>query len=164
MWCMCKAWLSTFCSKRVKYTTNDQNMINMYNHGNPQSLELIGVQNNTKMPFRHFIKHFVCTYKTNTWVMHEQGWILPKYMLKCHKGPTQTQTNQMGQRPIDKLKKFGDYHDYTCLSCFDLWLCVLHTLTQMCLIMPCTCITYAHHLHTWCTHLFTCHVFAFQSC
>ena len=39
--------------------------------------------------------------------MHEQGWILPKYMLKCHKGPTQTQTNQMGQRPIDKLKKFA---------------------------------------------------------
>ena len=60
-------------SKCVKHTTNDQNMINMYNHGNPQSLELIGVQNNTKMPYRHFIKHFVCTYKTNTWVMHEQG-------------------------------------------------------------------------------------------
>ena len=26
--------------------------------------------------------------------------------------------------------------------------CVLHTLTQMCLVMPCTCITFAHHMHT----------------
>ena len=43
---------------------------------------------------------------------------------------------------------FGDYHDWTCLSCFDNWLCILHTLTQMCLIIPCTCITYAHLKHT----------------
>ena len=69
MWCMCKAWLSTFGSKCVKHTTNDQNMIKMYNHGSPQSLVLIGVQNNTKMPFGHFIKHLICTYKTNMWAM-----------------------------------------------------------------------------------------------
>ena len=25
--------------------------------------------------------------------------------------------------------------------------CVLHTLTKMCLVMPCTCIAYAHHMH-----------------
>ena len=25
--------------------------------------------------------------------------------------------------------------------------CVLHTLTKMCLVMPCACITYAHHMH-----------------
>ena len=38
---------------------------NMYNHGNPQCLVLIGIQNNTKMSFEHFIKHLVCTNKTN---------------------------------------------------------------------------------------------------
>ena len=48
MWCMCKAWLSTFGSKCVKHTTSDQNMINMYNHGNPQILVLIGVQTTPK--------------------------------------------------------------------------------------------------------------------
>ena len=107
MWCMCKAWLSTFGSKCVKHTTNDQNMINKSNHGNPQGLELIGVQHTIKMPFRHFIKHLICNYKTNMWAMHEHGWILPKYMLNCHNWPTQTQTNQMGQSPIKKLKKIS---------------------------------------------------------
>ena len=56
------------------------------------------------------------------------------------------------------VPNFGDYNDYICLLCFDHWVCVLHTLTQMCLVMPCTCITFAHHMHTWCTHLLTCHV------
>ena len=105
MWCMCKAWLSTIRSKCVKHTTNDQIMINMYNHVSPQSLELIGVQNNIIMPFGHFIKHLICTYKTNMWAMHEHRWILPKYMLKCHNWPTQIQTNQMGQSPIKKSKE-----------------------------------------------------------
>ena len=57
------------------------------------------------------------------------------------------------------IPNFRDYHNYTYLSCFDHWLCVLHTLTQMCLVMPWSCITYAHHMHTtytldahtWCT-------------
>ena len=106
-WCMCKAWLSAFGLKCVKHTTNDQNMINMYNHGNSQSLELIRVQNNTKMPSEHFIKHLVCIYKINMWAMHEHVWILPKYMIKCHNWPTQSQTNQMGQSPIKKLKIFS---------------------------------------------------------
>ena len=105
MWCMCKAWLSTFRSKCAKHTPNDQNMTNKSNHGNPQSLKLIGVQNNTKMSFRHFIKHLMCTYKTNMWAMHEHEWILPKYMWECHNWPTQTQIDQMGQSPIKKLKK-----------------------------------------------------------
>ena len=26
-------------------------------------------------------------------------------------------------------------------------------------IMHCTCITYAHHMHTWCTHLHNCQLF-----
>ena len=107
MWCMCKAWLSTFGSKCVKHTPSIQNMINKSNHGNPQSLVSIGVQNNTKMPFGHFIKHLMCIYKTNMWAMHEHEWILPKYMLNCHNWPTQTQTNQMGKSPIKKLKKIS---------------------------------------------------------
>ena len=106
MWCMSKVWLSTIGSKCVKHTTNDQNMINMYNHGIFQSLVLIGVQNNTKIPFEHFVKHLVCTYKTNMWAMYEHEWKLPKYMLKCHKGTTQTQTNQMGPSPSRNWKKF----------------------------------------------------------
>ena len=56
------------------------------------------------------------------------------------------------------VPNFRDYNDYACLSCFDHWLCVLHTLTQMCFVMPWSCITYAHHMHTWCTHSFTWHV------
>ena len=107
MWCMCKAWLSTFGSKCVKHIPNDQNMINKSNHDNPQSLEHIGVKSNTKMSFGHFIKHLMCTYTTNMWAMHEHEWILPKYMLNCHNWPTQTQTDQMGQSPIKKLKKFS---------------------------------------------------------
>ena len=107
MRCMCKAWLSTFGSMCVKHTPNDQNMINKSNHGNLQSLVPIGVQNNIKMSFWHFIKHSVCTYKTNMWAMHEHEWILPKYMLNCHNWPTQTQTDQMGQSPIKKLKKIS---------------------------------------------------------
>ena len=101
-----KSWLSTFRPKCVKHTPNDQNM---YNHGNPQNLVLIRVQNNTKMPFEHFVKHLVCTYKTNTWTMHEHEWKLSKYVLICHKGPTQTQTDQMGQSPIKKLKIFQQF-------------------------------------------------------
>ena len=57
--------------KVCKTHTNDQNMINKSNQGNPQSLVLIGVQNNIKMSFGHFIKHLMCTYKTNMWTMHE---------------------------------------------------------------------------------------------
>ena len=93
--------------KCVKHTTNDQNMINKSNYGNLQSLELIGVQNNTKMSFKHFIKHLIYTYKTNMWEMHEHKWILPKYVLKCHSWSTQTQTNQKEQSLIKKLKKIS---------------------------------------------------------
>ena len=71
MKCMSKACLSTIGSKCVKHTTNDQNMINKFNHGNSQNLVLIGVQNNTKMSFELFVKHLICTNTTNMWVMHE---------------------------------------------------------------------------------------------
>ena len=71
MKCMSKACLSTIGSKYVKHTTNYQNMINTYNYDNPQSLILIGVQNNTKMSFEHFVKHLICTGTTKMWAMHE---------------------------------------------------------------------------------------------
>ena len=54
----------THKAKCVKHATNDQKKINMYNHGNRQKLVLIKVQNNEKMPLRHFIKHLECTHYT----------------------------------------------------------------------------------------------------
>ena len=36
--------------------------------------------------------------------MHEHMEILPKYMLKCHMGPTQKQKNTMEHSPIKKKK------------------------------------------------------------
>ena len=39
--------------------------------------------------------------------MHEHVKILPKYMLQCHLGPTQTQSKQMEQSPIKKFKRFA---------------------------------------------------------
>ena len=69
--CITNAWISTHGVKCIKYTTNDQNMINMNNYGDPQSLVLIGDQNNNKMSFWHFIKHLECTHYAymlnNTW-------------------------------------------------------------------------------------------------
>ena len=105
MWCRCKAWLSTLGSKCVKHTSNDQNMINKLNHGNLQSLELIGVENNIKMSFGHFIKHLIYTYKTNMWAMHEHGWILPKYMLKLPQLANTNTNKPNGTKPNQEIKK-----------------------------------------------------------
>ena len=60
--CMTNARASTHRTKCIKHTTNDQNMIDMNNYDDPQSLILIGVQNNKKISFRHFIKHLECTH------------------------------------------------------------------------------------------------------
>ena len=43
--CMTNAWISTHGEKCIKHNTNDQNMINMNNYGDPQSLVLIRIQN-----------------------------------------------------------------------------------------------------------------------
>ena len=51
-------------AKCVKHATNNQNMINMHNHGNPQKMILIEVQNNEKMSFGHFIKYLERTHYT----------------------------------------------------------------------------------------------------
>ena len=62
--CMTKHEQGTHREKCVNHTTNDQNMINKNNYGDPQKLVLIGVQNNNKMSFRHFIIHLECTHYT----------------------------------------------------------------------------------------------------
>ena len=59
--CMIDARASTHGAKCVKNTTNYQNMINMNNYSDLPNLVLIGVQNNEKMSFGHFIKHLECT-------------------------------------------------------------------------------------------------------
>ena len=46
--CISNAWTSTHGGKCIKHTTNDQNMINMNNYGNPQNLVLIEVPKNEK--------------------------------------------------------------------------------------------------------------------
>jgi len=66
-----KVWIGTIGSKSVKHTLSDQNMVNMFNHGKSQKLELIGVQNNSKIPLEHFIKHLICNIILNMWAMHE---------------------------------------------------------------------------------------------
>ena len=81
-----------------------------------------------------------------------------KYLIKCQNGILLLFWTPMST-------KLWGYQDYTCFSCFDHWLCVLHTLTQMCLVMPCSCITYAHHMHTWCTpHAHLMHTLVHLSC
>ena len=68
---MTNAWTSTRGVKYIKHTTNNQNIINMNNYGDSQKLVLIGVQNNEKISFEHFIKHLECTHYTymlnNAW-------------------------------------------------------------------------------------------------
>ena len=54
----------THKAKCVKHATNDQNMMNMYNHVNPQKLVLIRIQNNEKIPLGYFIKHLEYTHYT----------------------------------------------------------------------------------------------------
>ena len=105
MWCMCKAWLSTFGSKYVEHTPNGQNVINKFNHGNPKSLVLIKVQNNIKMSFGHFIKHLICTYKTNMWAMYEHEWNLPKYMLKLPQLANTNTNRSNGTEPNQEIEK-----------------------------------------------------------
>ena len=41
--CMWDVWPMHEQEKCIKHTTNDQNMINMNNYGDPQNLVLIGV-------------------------------------------------------------------------------------------------------------------------
>ena len=80
-------------------------MINKSNHGNSQNLELNEVQYNIKMPFGHFIKHMVRTYKTNMWAMHEHKWNLSKYMLKLPQGANTNTNKANGTKPNQEIEK-----------------------------------------------------------
>ena len=99
--CKCVHQVCMWCA----YVMHVQCMINKFNHSNPQNLELIGVQNNTKMSFRHFIKHLVCTYKTNMWAMHEHEWNFPKYMLKLLKLANTNTHKSNGIEPNQEIEK-----------------------------------------------------------
>ena len=68
MRCMINAWASTHGEKCVKYTTNDQNMINMNNYGNPKKLVLIGVQKSEK----NTIEVFYQTLRVHTLHMYDK--------------------------------------------------------------------------------------------
>ena len=52
--CMTNAWASIYGKICVKHTTNDQNMINMNNYGDPEKLVLIGVQKSEKNTIEAF--------------------------------------------------------------------------------------------------------------
>ena len=87
--CMTNACASIHGAKYAKHTTNDQYMINMHNYDNPQSLVLIGIQNNEKLSFGHFVKHL----RVHTLYMYvKQCMNIWKTCLNtcyfCHKGPT----------------------------------------------------------------------------
>ena len=107
--CLGDAWhgiVSTNWAKCVKHTPNDQNMVTKFNQWYSQKLELIWVQNNTKMSLKHFDKYLACNIALHEWAMHEH---IEKYLntsLKCHKGPTRIHTDQMGHSPIKILKTF----------------------------------------------------------
>ena len=80
-------------------------MLQLSKHNNPQSLVVIGVQMCAKMPKEHFIKNFTCIqlpYMRKK-KMHEHMKICLKYMLKCHKGPTQITSTQMRLSQINKI-------------------------------------------------------------
>ena len=72
--CMWDAWTSTHGAKCVKHTYNDQNIINMHNHGNPQKLVLIEVQKSEKNTIKAFYQtlksahtHMYVKYCMNIW-------------------------------------------------------------------------------------------------
>ena len=62
---MTNARASTHGAKCVKHTNNDQNMINMHNHGNPQKLVLIGVQKSEKNTIEAFYQILKSTHTTH---------------------------------------------------------------------------------------------------
>ena len=111
--CMTNACASIHGAKYAKHTTNDQNMINIHNHGNSQKLVLIGVQNNKKMPFGHFIKHL----RVHTlYIYIKQCMNIWKSCLNtcyfCHKGATSNANYHLKQNPIKRLTKikFSNSH------------------------------------------------------
>ena len=117
--CMWDAWASTQGEKCIKHTTKDQNMINMHNHGNPQSLVLIGVQNSEKMPFGHFIRHRVHTLH----MFVKQCMNIWKFFLNTyyffHKAPTSKANDHLNKAQSKRLTKNKFSNSY--LRKFQLW-------------------------------------------
>ena len=104
--CMTNAWASTHEAKCVKHTINDKYMINMHNYDNPQSLVLIGIQNNEKLSFGHFVKHL----RVHTLYMYvKQCMNIWKTCLNtcyfCHKGPTFKAHHHLNQNLIKKIEQ-----------------------------------------------------------
>ena len=67
-----------------------------------KSLDSILVQ---QISLGHFDEHFACTQANMICIMHEHGENMPKYTLKCHKGPTQMQQYHNKQNPIKDLAR-----------------------------------------------------------
>ena len=69
-------------------------------------MELIWVQFNTKKSLEHFDKHLACNTALHERTMHEHIEKCLNTWSKCHKGPTQIHTNEMGHSLIKILKIF----------------------------------------------------------
>ena len=59
------------------------------------------------MSLEHFVKHMACNTTIYLLAMHEHMEICLNTGLKCHKGPTQIHTKQMGHNLIKILKTFA---------------------------------------------------------
>ena len=104
--CMTNAWISTHGEKCIKYTTNDQNMININNYGDPHNLVLIRVQNKQQ----NTIWTFYQTHRVHTLYRYvKQCMNIWKSCLNtcylCHKGPTSKANYHLKQSPIKKIDK-----------------------------------------------------------
>ena len=107
--CMIDAWTSTHWAKCVKHTYNNQNMINMHNHGNPQKLVLIKVQKSEKNTIEAFYQTLkVHTYYTcmlnNAWT-YENLPLNTYYFCHNHNGPTSKANRHLKQNSIKKIDK-----------------------------------------------------------
>ena len=55
----------------------------------------------------HFDKHLACNTVLHEWTMHEHIKKCLNTSLKCHKGPTQIHTSEMGHNPVKILENFA---------------------------------------------------------
>ena len=107
--CMCDAWLiheqGTQGAKCIKHTTNDQNMINMNNYGDPQKLVFISPKQ-----WENVIWAFYQTLRVHTLHMYvKQCMNIWKTCINtcyfCHMGPTSKENQHLKQNPIKKIDK-----------------------------------------------------------
>ena len=102
--------------------------------------------------FNHVLRHFYmcsCIVHSCSVVLHA------KYLTKCSSGILCC----IGLKWVPLL---GFTLDWTCLTCFGQWVCVLHTLPNLCLnAMPCT--IYAHTRHPLGTHHASPHAYIYTA-